>query len=98
MTVHHCFTGGGGRKDHTKTICLCWGHHLGPEGIDGQRMSKRQWQEKYGSEESLLAKTDQHLALMGRSPGQQFFDALDENAALTEIEAIVRRVQEKANV
>lgn len=61
ITVHHCHTGAGGRKNHDKTIPLCWGHHLGPEGIDGQRMSKRQWQEKYGSEDSLLALTEEKL-------------------------------------
>jgi len=61
MTIHHCGTGAGGRKDHTKVICLCEGHHLGPEGIDGQRLSKRQWQEKYGSEVSLMVKTQDRL-------------------------------------
>lgn len=60
-TIHHCFTGGGGRKDHDKTIPLCWEHHLGAEGIDGKRMSKRSWQEKYGSEWLLLLKTNNLL-------------------------------------
>lgn len=62
MTIHHCGTGAGGRKDHDKVICLCWGHHLGPEGIDGKKISKRAWQEKYGSEVTLLAKTEKLLS------------------------------------
>ena len=61
ITIHHCFTGGGGRKDHQKTIGLCWSHHLGSEGIDGKRMSKRAWQAKYGAEGALLAKTNAML-------------------------------------
>lgn len=61
ITIHHCFTGAGGRKDHSKTIPICWGHHLGAEGIDGKRMSKRAWQEKYGTEAELLEKTEVKL-------------------------------------
>lgn len=58
ITVHHCGTGAGGRKNHKKTIPLCEGHHQGPEGIDGQRLSKRQWQTKYASEDVLLEHTN----------------------------------------
>lgn len=61
ITIQHCFTGAGGRKDHSKTIPLCWAHHLGAEGIDGKRMSKREWQRKYGTEAELLAKTERML-------------------------------------
>lgn len=64
-TIHHCGTGAGGRKDHDKVIGLCWGHHLGPEGIDGQRMSKRAWQAKYGQETALLEKTN---GLLNKQP------------------------------
>lgn len=39
-----------------KVLPLCWRHHLGPEGIDGKKMGKRVWEEKYGTEEHLLAK------------------------------------------
>lgn len=61
LTVHHCGTGAGGRKDHRNVICLCWGHHQGPEGIDGQVLSKRGWQQKYGTEISLMVKTQDLL-------------------------------------
>lgn len=61
ITVQHCGTGAGGRKDDMKTIPLCWEHHLGKEGIDGKRISKREWQEKYGTEAELLEKTNQLL-------------------------------------
>lgn len=60
-TIHHCGTGAGGRRDHNKVIPLCWEHHLGREGVDGKAMSKRAWQEKYGSEESLLAQVEFEL-------------------------------------
>lgn len=61
ITIQHCGTGAGGRKDHAKVIPLCWEHHLGKEGIDGKRMSKRAWQEKYGAEITLLRITEQRL-------------------------------------
>lgn len=62
ITIHHCCTGAGGRKDHAKVIPLCWGHHLGAQGIDGKRMSKRAWQDKYGSEEKLLVRLERRIA------------------------------------
>jgi hypothetical protein len=62
ITIHHCGTGAGGRKDHKKVIPLCWGHHQGAQGIDGKRMSKREWQDKYGSEEKLLKRLKRRLA------------------------------------
>lgn len=65
VTIHHCGTGAGGRKDHDKVVGLCWGHHLGRQGIDGQHMSKRQWQEKYGTETILLKRTKQLLRRYG---------------------------------
>ena len=67
LTIHHCGTGAGGRKNHKHVICLCWSHHQGAEGIDGQRMSKRQWQEKYGSEVSLIVKTQDKLDALKKS-------------------------------
>lgn len=57
-TIHHCGTYMGGGRDHMRVIPLCWEHHLGTEGIDGKRMSKRQWEEKYSTEEELLARTE----------------------------------------
>lgn len=53
-TVHHCGTYMGGGRNHMRVIPLCWRHHLGPEGIDGKRMSKRAWEAKYGTEEDFL--------------------------------------------
>jgi hypothetical protein len=60
-TIHHCFTGMGRRKNHTETIGLCWQHHLGQEGIQGKKISKRAWESKYGTEEALLEKTSRML-------------------------------------
>lgn len=61
-TVHHCGTGAGGRKKHWFTICLCWGHHQGEEGIDGkQNFTKRNWQDNYGTETFLFDKTERLL-------------------------------------
>jgi hypothetical protein len=61
-TIHHCGTYMGGGRNHMRVLPLCWAHHLGPEGIDGKRMSKRQWETKYRSEEMLL---EQVLAELG---------------------------------
>ncbi len=61
-SIHHCGTGAGGRKDHMKVIGLCLDmHHIGPEGVDGKRMSKRAWQEKFGTEDELIARTERLL-------------------------------------
>lgn len=54
-TIHHLYTGAGGRKDHWKLAPLCWKHHLGREGIDGRMISKKKWQEKYISEHEMEA-------------------------------------------
>lgn len=56
VTLHHCGTGMGRKKDHSKVIPLCWMHHLGAEGVDGKKISKREWQRKYGTEKELLEK------------------------------------------
>lgn len=63
VTIHHCGTGGGGRKDHKKVIPLCWGHHLGADGIDGKRMSKREWQERHGTEAELIARVERLVGM-----------------------------------
>lgn len=62
-TIHHCGTYMGGGRDHMRVLPLCWPHHLGPEGIDGKKMGKRVWEEKYGSEEELLARVNWLLGL-----------------------------------
>lgn len=61
ITIHHCGTGGGGRKDHSKVIPLCHGHHQGHNGIDGKHISKRDWQARYGTEDMLLARVEERL-------------------------------------
>ena len=61
ITIHHCGTYMGGGRDHKRIIGLCWLHHLGPAGIDGKQMSKRQWEAKYGTEEQLMAKLQKLL-------------------------------------
>ncbi len=66
ITIHHCGTGAGGRKNHMKVIPLCEDmHHTGPDGVDGRHhgMSKKRWQEKYGSEDSLMQMVDRLLKL-----------------------------------
>lgn len=52
--LHHAGTGMGGRKDHMKILPLCYFHHQGEEGI--HTLSRRVWQEKYGTEQFLLGK------------------------------------------
>lgn len=46
--IHHCGTGAGGRKDHTKVIGLCTLHHRGEQGI--HTLSRRVWEPIYGTE------------------------------------------------
>ena len=60
-TVQHCGTGMGRQKDHDAVIALCWRHHLGDLGIDGKVISKPEWEQRYGTEESLLARTRELL-------------------------------------
>lgn len=58
-TIHHCKTYMGGGRNHLRVLPLCPSHHLfGPEAIDGKIISKRQWEQRYGSETSLLAYVD----------------------------------------
>jgi len=54
--IHHCHTGGGGRKDHDKVIGLCWMHHRGPQGI--HFMGRKKWQKIYGTEQEWLDKLE----------------------------------------
>lgn len=67
ITIHHCGTGMGRQKDHKKIAGLCWGHHLGPQGIDGKCLSKRDWQVKYGTEEQLLMRVEIRLKSLGKN-------------------------------
>jgi hypothetical protein len=52
VTIHHCGTGGGGRKNHDEVIPLCVAHHTSYEfGIDGRgKFTKKKWQENYNTE------------------------------------------------
>lgn len=66
LMIHHCGTGAGGRKDHMKVLPLCYGHHQGPDGIDGREhgMSKKKWQAIHGTEDELLEKLNIMLKLI----------------------------------
>lgn len=68
VTIHHLFTGAGGRKNHDRVAPLCWEHHVGREGIDGRVMSKKKWQEKYMTEDEMELIVKQRL---GESDGLQ---------------------------
>jgi hypothetical protein len=65
ITIHHCGTEAGGRKDHDKVIGLCFNHHLSKDyGIDGRgRYSKITWQEHYNTEQYYLDKLEKLLEL-----------------------------------
>lgn len=62
-TMHHIETGAGGRKNHARQVGLCEGHHTGPEGIDGHKISKKDWQRKFYTEQKLFALA---MKLIGR--------------------------------
>ena len=63
ITIHHCFTGAGGRKDHDKVIALCYNHHISHDyGIDGRgEFSKITWQENYNTEQYYLDEVTKQL-------------------------------------
>jgi hypothetical protein len=66
--IHHCGTGGGGRKDHLKVIPLCNFHHRGPQGI--HTLSRKVWEPLYGTEAEHLARVASCVRLLrvaGRS-------------------------------
>ncbi len=62
VTLHHTGTRRGGRKDHMKVIPLCWEHHLGARGVDGKRMSFKEWETEFASEPVLLIRVERRLA------------------------------------
>ena len=53
--IHHCKTGGGGRKDHDKVLPICYTHHQGIEGL--HTLGRPVWEAKYGTEQELMQKT-----------------------------------------
>ena len=60
--VHHIHTGAGGRKNHDKTIALCFQHHTGKKhGIHGD-LQRRGFEAIHGTEAELLSKTEQLLS------------------------------------
>ena len=65
ITIHHCGTRAGGRKNHRLVLPLCWEHHVGAKGIDGKRISTREWETKYGTETVLLKRLERHLKRKG---------------------------------
>lgn len=54
--IHHCGTGSGGRKDHSKVLPLCHTHHQGLDGI--HTLGRKLWQERYGTEEELIERVN----------------------------------------
>jgi len=62
-TIHHLYTGAGGRKNHDRVAPLCWEHHVGRNGIDGrQAYSKKTWQAEFMTEAEMEARTNALLA------------------------------------
>lgn len=63
ITIHHCGTGAGGRKNHDKVAGLCWGHHLGDNGINSLtgKISRREWENINITEAEMLEKVAKQL-------------------------------------
>jgi Recombination enhancement, RecA-dependent nuclease len=57
--IHHCETGGGGRKDHDKVIGLCYYHHRGTKGI--HTLSRSVWEALFGTEQEHMEQTAKEL-------------------------------------
>jgi hypothetical protein len=70
VTLHHCGTGAGGRKNHKKVLPLCWEHHLGDVGINSLtgKISRRAWEARFGTEAELLKKRDRILEEQEKMP------------------------------
>ena len=65
-TIHHLFTGAGGRKNHDRVAPLCYWHHIGPNGIDGrQKYSKKTWQVEFMTEAEMEGRVRAFLACGG---------------------------------
>jgi len=60
ITIHHCGTGGGGRKNHDYVIGLCRYHHQGAMGIDRREYGASEevidWEGLFGTERELFEK------------------------------------------
>lgn len=56
--IHHCGTHMGGGRNHMRVIPLCVVHHTGGGYLVAIHAGKKAWQEKYGTEEELLAKVE----------------------------------------
>lgn len=65
ITIHHTGTGAGGRKDHMKVLPLCEHHHTGDGGINGSKISRREWEDTHGSEIVLLKRLERILKQRG---------------------------------
>lgn len=62
-TIHHLYTGAGGRKDHDKIGPLCVEHHLGDEGINSLsgKISRPKWEQRFVTEQEIEAKVKELL-------------------------------------
>jgi len=52
IRAHHCGTAMGLAKDHSAVIPVCLDHHIDEPG--GCTLSRREWEEAYGTEESHI--------------------------------------------
>lgn len=57
--LHHCGTGMGGRKDHSRVLGLCFLHHQGRAGI--HTIGRKVWRDIFGTEEQLMELTEKKL-------------------------------------
>jgi hypothetical protein len=54
--IHHCGTHIGGGRDHEKVIPLCVEHHTGGGYGVAIHAGKKEFEEKFGTEDELLIK------------------------------------------
>ena len=59
VEIHHCGTGGGGRKDHEFVAPLCVDHHTGRNGI--HTIGRRKFAELHGTEKELHERAKNRL-------------------------------------
>lgn len=58
VQIHHVRRYGE-KRDDMKTVCLCYNHHMGSEGI--HHLGKKEFERRYMTQDDMLAKTEELL-------------------------------------
>lgn len=59
--VHHCDTGMGRKRDHYKTIPMCFMHHSYSSPLGFHSMGKEVWEKRFGTQKYFMNKVSEIL-------------------------------------